>query len=129
MNKIKPKISVHGKICKEINGFIEKIRILFYKNATLCSLAFIIIYMIEQLLLVHYAPNLNYIISMFIIIFLTTIAVEKALMETRNSNLKSKINEYIKEKELEIIKLRAENGSFKTLIRNLVEELPSKPRR
>ncbi len=93
-------MSVHGILFKEIEHIFSNIftfftrifkviNIFFHSHETFFEFVFIAIYLIEQICLLVKLRNtssedINFVVAIFIAIFLTTIALEKILMRCRN---------------------------------------------
>ena len=82
---------------KNLNRFISR-------NNNLAELLFLILHSLEQVFLVYFTlkaqKNLEYIISIFIIIFLFTFALQKICLELRTKYLEEILNNTILEKNL-----------------------------
>lgn len=91
-------VSIHGIICKELQKCWYNLRLFAYLNRTIFEVVFILIYSIEQVLLVYFAFNakglesFSFIVSIFAIIVLTTFAFHKLLMESRIKMLENEVN-------------------------------------
>lgn len=77
----------------------ENVRELCYHYGTLIEVGFILLYAVEQYLLIRYTRNahsveeISYIISVFVIIVLTTFTIEKVILFYRFKFLKAAMNE------------------------------------
>jgi len=73
--------------------FWEEVRIFFYKHKTIENMLFLLVYTIEQLLLLWFVlvnpKHVFEIIAVFIIIFLSTIGFERICMNSRLGNYKT----------------------------------------
>jgi uncharacterized membrane protein (DUF485 family) len=84
------------------NSLCENIRDIFHNNYSFVTLFFLLLYSFEQGILIYFsvesAPNLARGIGFFVLILLTTIAVERLLMESKNKRLDNYNNLLRKEK-------------------------------
>ena len=72
------------KICKNI-------RFIFHNNYSFITVLFLLFYSFEQGLLIYFSytlsPELALGISMFVLVMMTTIGIERLLMESKNKKL------------------------------------------
>ena len=72
---------------------------IFYNNYSFFCLAFVILYAIEQGILLYFSikisPDIALGIGLFILITLTTIALERLLMESRTKKISELNSEYL----------------------------------
>ncbi len=109
--------SWHGILLKECEKFWSNVRIFAYYNRTIFEFLFLGIYTLEQIILIWLTfharklAELNYIISIFAVIVLTTFAIHKIVMESR-----------IKYLENELVKLSQEKTNLETTFRYIDEK-------
>jgi len=110
-------VSQLGVVFKCLDYFWHNVRVFAFRNRTIFEICFILIYSLEQIILIWMSFNaktsekLNYIISMFAVIVLLTFAIHKSLMDSR-----------IKVLEVEIAKLNEE----KIILESFAKEINSK---
>ena len=117
MKKEKPKnimdnrIITLGRFRTNINSLCHNIREIYHNNYSFIALLFVIIYAVEQGTLLFFSiklsPTLALGVGLFNLIMLTTIAIERLLLESRNkriSDLNSE-NLYLNKQYKEKIKL------------------------
>jgi hypothetical protein len=73
------------------NDLCVNLRDIFHNNYSFVTLLFLLIYSLEQGILIYfsieYAPNLARGIGFFVLILLTTISIERLLMDSKNKRL------------------------------------------
>jgi len=94
--------SLHGFLFKSIEKFWHNLRRFCFRNRTVFEIVFILIYAFEQVglvLFVYQNPdNIQFIVSIFAIIVLTTFALHKVLMESRIKMLEDEMKSLLIEK-------------------------------
>jgi len=114
--------SWHGFLFRETSLFWKNLRTFAFENRTVFEIFFILLYSIEQFLLILFsykaknAHELGFIISIFAIIVLATFAVHKLLMESRIKYLENKVAEAESNKRI----LEEENKTIETSHSNLL---------
>ncbi len=90
--------SWHGVLFSEFDYFWRNLREFSYRNRTIFEVSFIIVYTLEQALLVWLTftatnlEELGLIVSLFALIVLTTFTFHKLVMESRIGLLEKEIN-------------------------------------
>ncbi len=88
-----------GRFSTNFNFLCNNIREIFHNNYSFFSLAFVILYAIEQGILLYFSikisPDIALGIGLFILITLTTIALERLLMESRTKKISELNSEYL----------------------------------
>lgn len=124
-NDIDEGIFTLSRFKDNINLFCNNIREIFHKNYSFFSIGFIFLYAIEQGILLYYSillsPNLAFGIGLFVLVLLTTISIERLLMESRSKRI-ADLNSYnlgFKEQYKEKIRiLKEQNEKILELIGN-----------
>ncbi len=74
-----------------INRTCKNFRFIFHNNYTLITFSFIIFYFAEQIALIYFSykisPEVSVGIGLFVLIMMTTIGIERLLMESKNNKL------------------------------------------
>jgi len=86
---------------KHIHDILTAVRKFAFYNKTLIEVGFLLIYMIEQILLVYFSTQENSMqsVSYFAVIVLTTFGIHKVFMESRMKIMEQKITSLINTKE------------------------------
>ena len=88
-------LTIHGFVFREMQKFWENLRIFFRYHKTLFDASFLLIYTVQQLLLllvILLFPEYSSIFSgIFALIVITTISFEKVCMESRYGWLEEKL--------------------------------------
>lgn len=94
---------MHRKSLESIERCLKNINIFISRNNTLIELFFLILYSLEQVFLIYFTlkqqTHLEYTISLFIVIFLFTFALQKICMEMRIKYLERLLQDTISEKD------------------------------
>lgn len=95
---------ISGILFKYFEKNWQNFRIFFHRNDTLFDISFLLIYFIEQLLLVYFIlifrENLDYlpyIPTFFALMLLTTVGIHRLVMESRNRFIREQKDEFILE--------------------------------
>ena len=125
--------SWHGILLKESEIFWSNLRTFAYFNRTIFEILFILIYTIEQIILIVLTFNaqditeLSYIISIFAVIVLTTFSFHKIIMESRIKFIENEINALkSSKKELETNQQVIQREANLFIQASLAKELNSK---
>lgn len=119
----------HGRLFLGLERFWLNIRRFAFNNRSIFELALILIYAVEQLGLVWFtsraanAQELSFIISIFIVIFLTTFAIHKIVMESRIKFLEQELTGVNKDKselELKFSHLTSKHEELRSSYKNYV---------
>lgn len=96
--------SIHGKIFKQIDKFLFNFKQFCFENHELVELFFIIVYALEQVLLIWgtikwgHSDFLISFISLFVVLILTTFAIQKLAMTSRMSVLEDDVQALVEDK-------------------------------
>ncbi len=123
-------VTWHGKIFGAIGHFWADLRKFAYFNKTIFEVFFVLLYAAEQVFLVFftlYFKNnrdlLALTISLFIVLFLTTFALQKIVMESRIRVLEKKIQSANYEKNTLELEYKELKSSYEELARFISEHL------
>ena len=123
----------HGLLFKELEIAWRNLRKFSFNNRTIFEIFFIIIYTLEQGLLIYLSFNakdnteLTLIVSIFAIIVLTTFALHKILMESRIKMLEKELNLLREEKQSLEGETNRTISTYKLLFNQLQSQLLNKP--
>ena len=90
-------ISWHGLLFASLEKFWENLRLFSYRSRTILEIFFIFLYASEQVLLLLFTftltspQELNFIISFFALLVLTTFSLHKLVMESRIKTLEKEV--------------------------------------
>lgn len=94
----------HGVLFRETEEFWENLRRFTYYNRTVLEVLFILLYAVEQVLLIAFTftisnpRELSLVISLFAVLVLTTFTLHKLIMESRIKFLEREVQDLQKEK-------------------------------
>jgi len=93
------KIFTLGRFRTNFNLLFDNLREIYHSNYSFFAFSFILLYALEQILLLYFSiklsPELALGIGLFVLIMLTTIAIERLLMESRTKRIFELNSEYL----------------------------------
>ena len=90
-------VSWHGLVLKEVEMIWKNLRLFCYFNKSFTELSFILLYALEQAVLVYFSFKINnlqqlgLVVAIFAIVVLTTFAIHKIIMESRIKMLEEEL--------------------------------------
>jgi len=90
-------VSWNGKIFFFIDRIWKNFRCFYHNNYTLFDILFLILYLLEQLFLIYFLylyPNYpSLIASIFAIVVITTVSIQKIMLDSKNKAVKEENTE------------------------------------
>ncbi len=120
-------VSWHGYLFTKADTFWKNLRQFSFHNRTVLELFFILIYSLEQIILVLLSfkvedkNKLTLLVSLFSIIVITTFSFHKLVMESRIKLLEKEITSVLDRKKILVSKMKLMDQKYRELMRNYQE--------
>lgn len=84
--------SFNGKTFYLLERFYQNLRKFYHRNYSLFEILFLLLYLLEQVLLIYFLFKLpeytSEVVSIFAIVVITSISVQKTILDSKNKEIK-----------------------------------------
>jgi len=85
-------ISINGKVFYLLERLYQNLRKFYHRNYSLFDILFLLLYFLEQIFLIYFlfkfSSYVSEIVSIFAIVVITTISIQKTILDSKNKEIK-----------------------------------------
>ena len=85
-------ISINGKVFYLLERLYQNSRKFYHRNYSLFDILFLLLYFLEQIFLIYFlfkfSSYVSEIVSIFAIVVITTISIQKTILDSKNKEIK-----------------------------------------